>query len=89
EKDIFVVPDILANSGGVVTSYFEWVQNSYSYYWTADEVGKRLEQKMVEAFNHVYDYQRNSDKNITMREAAFMYALQRLADAMKIRGWIK
>lgn len=89
EKDIFVVPDILANSGGVVTSYFEWVQNSYSYYWTAEEVGKRLEQKMVEAFNHVYDYQRNFDKNITMREAAFMYALQRLADVMKIRGWVR
>jgi glutamate dehydrogenase len=89
EKDIFVVPDILANSGGVATSYFEWVQNNYSYYWTEEEVGKRLELKMVEAFNHVYDYQRNFNKKITMREAAFMYALQRLADAMKIRGWIR
>lgn len=88
EKEIFVVPDILANSGGVATSYFEWVQNNYAYYWTAEEVGRRLELKMVEAFHHIYDYQRNFSKKITMREAAFMYAVQRLADAMKIRGWV-
>jgi glutamate dehydrogenase len=88
DKKVFVVPDILANSGGVATSYFEWVQNNYGYYWTAEEVSNRLELKMVEAFHHIYDYQRNFGKEITMREAAFMYAIQRLAEAMKLRGWI-
>jgi len=88
EKGVFVVPDILANSGGVATSYFEWVQNNYGYYWTAEEVSERLELKMVEAFHHIYDYQRNFSKKITMREAAFMYAVQRLAEAMKLRGWV-
>lgn len=87
EKNIFVVPDILANSGGVTVSYFEWVQNNYCYYWTEEEIESRLELKMVKAFNHVFDYMSKCDQNVSMREAAFMYALQRLAGAMKIRGW--
>ena len=89
EKKVFVVPDILANSGGVATSYFEWVQNNYGYYWTAGEVSERLELKMVEAFQHIYDYRRSFGEEITMREAAFMYAIQRLAEAMKLRGWVR
>ncbi|MEW5922227.1 MAG: Glu/Leu/Phe/Val dehydrogenase [Bacillota bacterium] len=89
EKDIFVVPDILANCGGVIVSYFEWVQNNYCYYWSKEEIEARLEQKMVEAFHQIYDYQcLQCNSKTTMREAAFMYALKRLYDSMRVRGWL-
>lgn len=87
KRNILVLPDVLANAGGVTVSYFEWVQNQYGYYWTEEEVNERLERKMVEAFDSVYTlYKERGD--INMRGAAYMVAIKRIYEAMKIRGWL-
>jgi glutamate dehydrogenase/leucine dehydrogenase len=84
EKGIFVIPDILANSGGVTTSYFEWVQDRYGYFWEEDEVNHRLENKMCEAFDDVLS---NSLKyKVDMRTAAYIVAISRVATVTKMRG---
>uniref|UniRef100_A0A7C3J4D0 Glutamate dehydrogenase n=1 Tax=Candidatus Methanomethylicus mesodigestus TaxID=1867258 RepID=A0A7C3J4D0_9CREN len=85
EMGTMVVPDILANAGGVSTSYFEWVQNLQNYYWPYEEVVQKLDKLMVKAFNNVYDtYLRYK---VEMRMAAYICAVERVTKAMKLRGW--
>ena len=84
ERGIFVIPDILANAGGVTTSYFEWVQDRHGYFWEEDEVNKRLETKMVEAFDDVL---KTSMKYKTdLRTAAYIVAISRVATVTRMRG---
>ena len=84
ERGIFVIPDILANAGGVTTSYFEWVQDRHGYFWEEEEVNKRLEAKMVEAFDDVL---KTSMKYKTdLRTAAYIVAINRVATVTKMRG---
>lgn len=79
-----VVPDILANSGGVIVSYFEWVQNLQSFSWTLEEVNERLSNQLLSAFDEVYELSKK--ENVSMRMAAYRIALRRLVSAKKTRG---
>lgn len=84
EKGIMVVPDILANAGGVTVSYFEWVQNRLGYKWTADRVNRRSDRIMKDAFNNVY--KTSQDYGVSMRIAAYMVAIDKVAKTYKFRG---
>jgi glutamate dehydrogenase (NAD(P)+) len=84
ERGVFVVPDILANAGGVTVSYFEWVQDRHGYFWEESEVNKRLEAKMVQAFDEVL---KTAQKyKVDMRVAAYIVAINRVATVTKMRG---
>ena len=86
QRGIFVIPDFLANAGGVTCSYFEQVQCNMNYFWTKDEVLSKLDTKMTDAFLKVSAMAR--DKKVYMRDAAYMIAIQRVAQACKLRGWV-
>lgn len=84
KKRIYVVPDILANSGGVIVSHFEWVQALSGLYWEEEEVNKRLESKLIKSFNEVWELAQK--KKVSLRTAAYIVALQRVGEVYKYRG---
>jgi glutamate dehydrogenase (NAD(P)+) len=85
ERGIFLLPDFLANAGGVTCSYFEQVQSNLNYYWEKEEVLEKLDTKMTSAYRAVYDLAKK--KNLYMRDAAYVIAINRVAQAVKMRGW--
>ncbi len=84
ENGIFLVPDILANAGGVTVSYFEWVQNMQALFWTEEDINKRLSDIMSRSFAEVYDIAQRH--RINMRQAAYMVAIARVAEVQRVRG---
>ncbi len=86
ERGIYVLPDFLANAGGVTVSYFEMVQNAYNYYWDAETVYERLDRKMTEAYRAVHAAA--EEHGVHNRLAAYIVAVARVVEAMKLRGWV-
>ena len=85
-KNIYLIPDFLCNAGGVTCSYFEQVQCNMNYFWTKEEVLEKLNQKMTSAFHAVHNLAQ--EKNLYIRDAAYVIAINRVAEAAKLRGWL-
>ena len=85
EKNIVLIPDILANSGGVIVSYFEWLQNLTRDRWNFEEVQKKQRNLMDEAFENIWEL--SNDYNVDIRTASYMMSIKRISEIMKLRGW--
>lgn len=86
ENGVYVIPDFLCNAGGVTVSYFEMVQNAYDYYWDMETVHKRLDAKMTKAFHAVHETAQRL--NIDNRTAAYVVSVERVAEVVRLRGWV-
>lgn len=85
QKNIIITPDILTNAGGVIVSHYEWVQNQLGLYWSQNEVLDKEKKQMIKSFDIIWKIK--EDFNITLREAAYIHSIKRIAEIMKIRGW--
>jgi glutamate dehydrogenase (NAD(P)+) len=86
QNNVFVIPDFLANAGGVTVSYFEQVQNTYNFYWSLEEIHGRLDERMTKAFHGVHEMYKR--EKVNMQKAAYLVSVARVAEACKLRGWV-
>lgn len=86
ERGILLVPDVLASSGAVIVSYFEWVQNNQGYFWSEEEINQKMREKMETSFHSIYDLA--LEHNVDLRLAAYMAGIKKMADTVQSRGWI-